>query len=240
MLKTNTAIDGTLISRLKPNSEKRVELICNDCGKETSTSFANYTRAVKPDGSTNCKKCAMVKAGLAKRGKPIKGGNRPKVWGDKHSSWKGGRFIASDGYVHIHLGSPRKYRKEHFLVIEESIGRPLTSKEVIHHIDGDKQNNRIDNLVLLENESAHRKLHMSLYGLSALLIKRGLIECDRQSLSYVAVGKLRELLEQPEEVNQQPSSGGDPFEGSTTRCKSQVDNNASTSAGRVSSTDDIV
>jgi hypothetical protein len=126
------------------------------------------------------------------------------------------------------------------LVIEESIGRPLTSKEVIHHIDGDKQNNNIENLVLLENESAHRKLHASLYKLSALLVKKGLIECDRLTLSYVAVDKLRELLEQPEEVNQQPSLGGDSFEGSTTRCESQVDDNASTSAGRVSLPDDIV
>lgn len=40
---------------------------------------------------------------------------------------------------------------------------------------------------------------------------------------YMAVGKLRELLEQPEEANQQPSGSSDTPEGSTTRCESLME-----------------
>jgi hypothetical protein len=220
MLKTNTTLDGILISSLKPNSEKRVTLICDECGKESQTSFANYNKARKLDGKTNCKKCACIKAGLKKRGKPLKKGPRPSVWGQKHHSWKGGRFIASDGYVKIHLGSPRKYRKEHFLVMEEFIGRLLRPTEVVHHIDGNKQNNELSNLVLLESESEHQQVHNSLYNLSKKLVETGLIVFDTQSRSYMAVGKLRELLGQPEAANQQPSFESNLLEGSTTRNKS--------------------
>jgi hypothetical protein len=45
----------------------------------------------------------------------------------------------------------------------------------------------------------------------------------------MAVGKLRELLEQPEAANQQPSLESNLLEGSTTRNESQVDE-VSTSA----------
>lgn len=223
MLKTNTATDGTPISSLKPNSEKRVILVCDVCGKETQTSFANYNKALRPDKTTNCKKCACIKSGEKRRGVPLRGGPRPKVWGEKHHSWKGGKFIASDGYVKVHLGSPRKYRKEHFLVMEEFLGRNLDPKEVVHHIDGNKQNNKLDNLVLCENESDHQKLHSSLYDLSKLLVVNGLISFDKDSREYKAVGKLRELLEKPEAANQQPSLESNLLEGSTTRNKSQVD-----------------
>jgi hypothetical protein len=42
--------------------------------------------------------------------------------------------------------------------MEEHIGRYLKPGEVVHHIDGDKTNNDISNLMLLTN-SDHMKLH---------------------------------------------------------------------------------
>jgi hypothetical protein len=44
-------------------------------------------------------------------------------------------------------------------VAEESAGRLLTKSEVVHHKDGDKLNNRPDNLQILPDQSAHVKLH---------------------------------------------------------------------------------
>ena len=42
--------------------------------------------------------------------------------------------------------------------MEEYLGRYLYSGEIVHHIDGNKQNNDIKNLLLM-TESDHMKLH---------------------------------------------------------------------------------
>ena len=71
--------------------------------------------------------------------------------------------------------------------------------------------------IILENEKDHRATHNSLYKLSTELVKSKLIEFDRSTLQYKAVGKLRELLEQPNKADQQPSKSSNILEGSTTR-----------------------
>lgn len=43
-------------------------------------------------------------------------------------------------------------------IAEGVLGRPLKSTEVVHHIDGDKQNNRKDNFVICSS-SYHIELH---------------------------------------------------------------------------------
>lgn len=52
--------------------------------------------------------------------------------------------------------------------------------------------------------------------------------------------KFRELLETPEEDNQQPNLDGNISEGSTTSSESLIDNNSTTSAGHSLLSDDIV
>lgn len=46
----------------------------------------------------------------------------------------------------------------HRVVVENSIGRLLTTKEVVHHINGDKYDDRIENLVVM-TQSNHAKYH---------------------------------------------------------------------------------
>lgn len=48
----------------------------------------------------------------------------------------------------------------HRFNIECKIGRKLYQGEVVHHIDGNKLNNNINNLILLKNQSQHIKLHI--------------------------------------------------------------------------------
>lgn len=47
----------------------------------------------------------------------------------------------------------------HRVVMENAIGRYLNEEEVVHHIDYNKENNNISNLMLLKNASEHAKLH---------------------------------------------------------------------------------
>ena len=131
-------------------------------------------------------------------------GGGPKK-GSEHPSWKGGTFIGSDGYRLVYIGQKpgqkskwESYRKEHFVVAEEMLGRPLECGEVVHHIDGDKLNNNSNNIQVLESESAHGAIHAQLDSLTYEIVKSGLIIFDGSQ--YVAVGKLRELLEHPESL----------------------------------------
>lgn len=75
-------------------------------------------------------------------------------------------MIDGDGYVLIHTpthphATAAGYVREHRLVMESMIGRHLEPGEVVHHIDGDKQNNRPDNLQLFAANGEHLKVELT-------------------------------------------------------------------------------
>lgn len=51
---------------------------------------------------------------------------------------------------------------EHRLIIEKFLGRYLTPKESVHHINEIKTDNRIENLYLFESDEAHKSYHSNI------------------------------------------------------------------------------
>lgn len=75
--------------------------------------------------------------------------------------------VTKNGYREITKGNSRKnpIRKyEHRIVMELHIGRSLLNTEHVHHINGNKLDNRIENL-LLTNQYEHSRLHAIKNGL---------------------------------------------------------------------------
>ena len=95
----------------------------------------------------------MIKAGIPRRPRGQPAGKFLPA---------GGRIIDKDGYVllkadgHPHANS-NGYVREHRLVMEQKLGRYLLPEEVVHHLNGQKADNRLANLQLYDSNSAHKK-----------------------------------------------------------------------------------
>lgn len=69
--------------------------------------------------------------------------------GSNNPNWKGGsRQLLPNGYVRVWV-SPYKYAYEHRVLMERHLGRQLLPSEDVHHINGIKNDNRLENLQVM-------------------------------------------------------------------------------------------
>ena len=120
-------------------------------------------------------------------------------------NWKGGRTISSHGYIKIlagkehHLADINGYVYEHRIVAEQILGRKLLKGEVIHHIDGNTQNNDPLNISIKTSKGRHFYDHRSS---KSNLQKPGennsiimcLCGCGATLLKYDKIGRPRRYL----------------------------------------------
>ena len=131
--------------------------VCPNCGKERWAQ-AIGDRPIK----LRCQKCANAITGKKQRGE-----NSPH--------WKGGKTITL-GYIYVWVSpddffypmATRKYPSsgkvaEHRLVMGKHLGRCLEKWEIVHHLNGIKDDNRIANLALVNAHNHSTKTLQKLF-----------------------------------------------------------------------------
>lgn len=125
---------------------KYVEVVCAYCGNKKTVRSDSVRE--KNYCNSRCSQKARLKD--------------PK----NHPSWKGGRRVNHNGYIEVrlpyhHRARGNGYVFEHIVVAEEKIGRNLKKNEQVHHINENKQDNRPENLVVLDS-AEHSRHHAPL------------------------------------------------------------------------------
>ena len=109
---------------------------------------------------------SRIKMSLAKKGRKLTPEWKEKIGfavrGQKHPSWKGGRFSSKNGYIKMyapnHPHATGHYIYEHRYIIEQHLGIILKKEQMVHHINGIKTDNRIENLEIV-NGIEHNGIH---------------------------------------------------------------------------------
>lgn len=83
-----------------------------------------------------------------------------KAIGKSNGNWIGGRFHSA-GYIYVIMknhpsAGKNGYILEHRAVMEKHLGRTLLSTEIVHHINGVRDDNRVENLQLFSSQREHK------------------------------------------------------------------------------------
>ena len=162
-----------------------------DMAKENNVSKTSIYYQMKKFGIESKDRLITMKSENKKRKhrKYIK--NHPDhLRGVNNHRWKGGRIKGSGGYImilnHSHPNADLNgYVPEHRLAMEKHIGRYLkylsrnhSENEIVHHINFDKEDNRIENLYLT-TYSEHRKTNKTINNLIKPLMEKGIIKFEK-------------------------------------------------------------
>jgi hypothetical protein len=135
-------------------------LVCPQCGKSFTADRTRQIYCSRPC-QYEAKKCPAVKK-CAHCGEPFE--RRAALAARTTYCGRACFFaarphatITARGYREVRVDG--RYIQEHRSVMEQALGRPLLSSEVVHHKDSNKLNNDISNLELLPGQSEHMQTH---------------------------------------------------------------------------------
>ena len=94
-----------------------------------------------------------------RRSERMKGAGCPRFNGYRTTTGNGKCFAvrAPADYPYPQSVDKRGYIREHRMVMELHLGRALDRGEVVHHVNGDNHDNRIENLRLFANHGEHMR-----------------------------------------------------------------------------------
>ena len=88
----------------------------------------------------------------------------------------GTKWVDSGGYVRVKVVTGKgRWKLEHVMVVERELGRPLRRGEIVHHVNGDRQDNRPENLYLCRDHSHHNEVHRSEAAALRVLLATGVV-----------------------------------------------------------------
>ena len=125
------------ITQGRKQTEGTIDMFCRKCGEANRRAIVDLRKVFKRGGQITgvCKKCRS-----------------------------NGRAIYADGYVMVKDPSGKKsYTQEHRVIMAQFLGRPLQGAENVHHKNGIRTDNRIENLELcvIRQPSGQRVLDLT-------------------------------------------------------------------------------
>lgn len=134
---------------------------CTKCNSSKDISNFYKDKHNKDGYNYRCKFCVNQGNTCSECGKSItkrsKYCDRCCKIGVKNPDWKGGRVVRGSGYVRVKMRDHPNahvdgYVFEHVMIMSKMIGRPLLKKETVHHKNGIKNDNRLENLELWSSD----------------------------------------------------------------------------------------
>jgi hypothetical protein len=105
----------------------------------------------------HAKKCKSCESKTRIRTKEWNNKIRDSQLGSRNSNWmpNGSKYLTTKGYTKIKINDT--YIFEHRFVLEKYI--KLSSKNEVHHINGIRTDNRVENLMVFKDKSSHTAWH---------------------------------------------------------------------------------
>jgi hypothetical protein len=157
---------------------------CDNCEAEfTKCRNGKYDTDVK----SYCRECINKIGGMK-----LASINGYLAKAEKHATQPKKAVTDKQLYPDVYYGLDYPYRegygtiREHIYVMECYLKRSLQKGEIVHHIDGDKTNNKIENL-FLTTVSEHNKLHGASERILFELVKMGKVRFNRDCARYELV-----------------------------------------------------